>query len=366
MRNLIQKFKKTHSRSTPLTWILFVLFFISARFAQSHEIKKIDPSGIAIDSSGNIYIADSFNCLVWKINPKGVMSILAGSGAPGYINGKGTAASFSQPSNLAIDSAGSVYVIDKTLIRKIKSDGTVSTFAGTKFTELNSSFDLHTNHKIGLNEIRPMGIAVDASGNVFITDWSNGSQIRKISPAGVISSLPNRGNATEGNQTFCNTPLQSPVGIALDNAGNIYIADTWNGLIRKITNENEMSTLASSKKIIFVRSPSKGFEFAKTFGLPWGIALDSSKNIYVSDTSENIILKITPKGTLTTLAGKFRVRGMKNGKATSALFNMPKSIAVDTSGNIYVADAGNNLIRIINKSGVVKTLSASVTLAPNN
>lgn len=347
-------------------YLFFLFSFLNSTLAQAHEIKKIDPNGVAVDSSGNVFIADSFNHLVWKINPKGVMSVLAGSGIPGYINGKGTAASFSSPSDLAVDLAGTVYVIDKTLIRKITSNGMVSTFAGTESTEINDNFDLHTNHKIGLNEIRPMGIAVDASGNVFITDWSEGSRVRKISPAGIISSLPNHGDATEGNQTIYNKPFQSPLGIALDNVGDIYVADTWNGVVRKITDENEISTLAGSKKIIFVRSPSKGFEFARTFSFPCGIAVDSSKNIYVSDTSENIILKITPKGTLTTFAGKFRVRGMKNGKATSALFNMPKSIAVDTSGNIYVVDTGNRSIRVINKSGLVKTLSASVTLDSNN
>ena len=258
------------------------------------------------------------------------------------------------PSELAVDSKGNVYVIDKALIRKITSGGVVSTF---KSIESEVDPNKRLNNPL-------MGIAVDTTGNVYVMDWYEDGQIRKISPEGVMSTLPNRGNAPAGHATMFNMPFQSPIGIAVDTSGNVYVADTWNDVIRKVTTKDVVETLAGSDKLQFVREPSKGFETAKNFEFTWGIAVDSSENIYLSEIGE--ILKITQEGVLTTIAGQFRTSGLKNGKGSDALFHGPKSVAVDSFGNVYVVDAGNNLIRKINKLGVVTTLSASVTMNSTN
>jgi hypothetical protein len=127
-----------------------------------------------------------------------------------------------------------------------------------------------------------------------------------------------------------------------------------------------VETLAGSDKLQFIREPSNGAETAKNFDFTWGVAVDRSENLYLSETEENDILKITSEGVLTTLAGRFHTSGLKNGSGSEVLFSMPKSIAVDASGNVYVVDAGNNLIRKINKLGVVTSLSASVTMESAN
>lgn len=286
------------------------------------------PGGVAVDAAGNVYVADSYNNLIRKITPAGVVSTFAGSGQAGSTNGTGTAASFSSPWGIAIDTAGNLYVADYggNKIRKITSAGVVSTLAGTGSSGQTDGAGTTATFS------SPAGVAVDATGNVYVADSLN-SRIRKITSAGVVSTLG-------GTTTF-----SVPYGVAVDTAGNVYVADTGNCDIRKITPTGVVSTLAGTGVWGYV----DGIGTAAQFNQPWGVEVDTAGNVYVADTSNGRIRKITPLGVVSTLAGSTGTGSSAtiDGPALSATFARPSDIAVDTAGNLYVADRDNNVIRKI-------------------
>ena len=295
------------------------------------------PSAVAVDSSGNVYVADTHNFLIRKITPAGVVTTLAGSGTSGSANGTGTAASFGYPIGIAVDSSGNVYVADEinNLIRKITPAGVVTTFAGsgaqgsTNGTGTAASFNY------------PTGVAVDGSGNVYVTDGV-GNLIRKITSAGVVTTLAGSGAAGSTNGTGTAASFYTPRAIAVDGSGNLYVADAHNDLIRKITSAGVVTTLAGSG----TAGSANGTGTAASFNAPDGVAVDSSGNVYVTDGVNNLIRKITPAGVVTTFAGS-GAAGSTNGTGTAASFNNPSGDAIDSSGNLYVGDMNNNLIRVI-------------------
>lgn len=285
-----------------------------------------NPTGIAVDSSGNVYVADFNNNIIRKITSGGVVTTLAGSaGVTGYADGTGPAASFNQPWGVAVDSSGNVYVTDSgnQLIREISPGGMVTTFAQV--------YNL------------PFGIAVDSSGNVYVSE-SNGDAINKITPGGVVSTLAGQiGVAGSANGTGTAASFSSPAGVAVDSSGNVYVADSGNNLIRKISPGGVVTTLAGSG----AWGSANGTGTAASFGGPGGVVVDSCGNVYVADTGNQLIRKISPGGVVTTLAGSAGVPGSTNGTGTTASFYEPIGIAVDSSETIYVADTYNNLIREI-------------------
>jgi sugar lactone lactonase YvrE len=286
--------------------------------------------GIATDTAGNIYVADSHNNLIRKISPDGTVTTLAGSGAVGNTDGKGTSASFFNPQAIAVDKDGNVYVADthNNLIRKITPDGIVTTIAGQ---QRDSAIKLDN----------PSGIAVDNKGNIYVSDWAN-DLIRKITPDGKITTLA--GNRAPGSKDGKDTAASFylPAGLAVDAAGNIYVADSYNNMIRKITPTGVVTTLAGKTKKGFVN----GKDTAALFSHPEGVAVDNNGNVYVADMQNNCIRKISPDGMVTTLAGNGK-RGSQNGRDTTANFFKPYDVAVGKDGAIYVADYQNNLIRKI-------------------
>lgn len=293
--------------------------------------------GLAADSSGNLYIADSHNNLVRKISRDGIVTTLAGSGKVGQADGKGPAASFFNPAAVAVDKKGFVYVADthNDLIRKISPDGVVSTILGKWAKEAINKPDTAGRFDT------PMGIAVDGVGNVYVADWFH-DQIRKISTKGVVTTFTGTGEPGSKNGTGTKASFYLPEGIAADKAGNIYVADTYNNMIRKIDPSGVVTTIAG--KIKKGRVDGKGA--AASFFHPDGIAIDNNNNIYIADTGNNLIRRITPDGIVTTLAGS-GIRGSVNGDARAASFNRPMSVAVGAGGNVYVADYQNNLVRKI-------------------
>jgi sugar lactone lactonase YvrE len=265
------------------------------------------------------------------------VSTLAGSGTLGFANGSGTAATFNYPIGVAVDSGGNVYVADKNnhRIRKITPAGVVSTFAGSG-TE---GFLNGTGTAAQFNH--PIGVAVDSEGNVYVADTYN-HRIRKITPQGVVSTFA--GNGTEGFADGTGTAAQfyNPAGVAVDGAGNVYVADTYNHRIRKITPQGEVSTLAGSGTEGF----ADGTGTAAQFRGPIGVAVDGEGNVYVADESNHRIRKITPAGEVSTFAGS-GTEGFLNGTGTTAQFNHPSGVALDSDGNVYVADESNHRIRKI-------------------
>ncbi|HVV55633.1 MAG TPA: NHL repeat-containing protein [Mucilaginibacter sp.] len=306
------------------------------------------PFGITLDKNGNLYVADQGNSLIRKIDPNTVVTTYAGMpGVTGAVNGMDTLASFNQPFGVAADSSGNVYVADagNNAIRKIAPDGTVSTFAGTGNPGSADGTDTATFDT-------PLGVAVDKAGNVYVADYGN-DLIRMISPAGVVSTIAGKsgvpGNA-DGIDTAARFDL--PEGLAVDAAGNIYVADNGNNTIRKIAPGGTVTTLAGTGTAGF----ANGSGTAASFNSPFGIAVDGAGNIYVADSGNNMIRKITPAGEVSTFAGK-TAAGAANGTGANAGFNTPSGLVVDAAGNVYVADENNNQVRKITASGTVSRLA---------
>jgi sugar lactone lactonase YvrE len=282
-----------------------------------------NPQGIAVDSSGNVYVADSNNYRIRKITPNGTVTTLAGSGDSGYADGIGTAARFKRPGGVAVDSSSNVYVADSFnhRIRKITPNGTVTTLAG--------SGDYGYADGIGTSAsfYYPRGLVVDSSGNVYVADSYN-QRIRKITPDGTVTTLAGSDNQAyaDGNGTAAS--FNYPQGVAVDSSGNVYVADTQNQRIRKITPNGTVTTLAGSGD----QSYSDGLGTAARLNSPQGVAVDSSGNVYVADSNNYRIRKITPNGTVTTLAGSDY--GYGDGIGTAASFRRLQGVAVDSSGNV--------------------------------
>jgi hypothetical protein len=299
------------------------------------------PQGVATDSSGNLYVADADNHTIRKITPAGVVTTLAGlAGITGSADGTGSAARFYYPYDVATDSWGNVYVADtyNDTIRKVTPAGVVTTLAG-------SAGVAGTNDGTGsaARFYNPSAVATDSSGNVYVTDRDNYT-IRKITPAGVVTTLAGlAGNHGSADGTGSAARFYNPQGVATDSSGNVYVADSINSTIRKITPVGVVSTLAG---LAGSHGSADGTGSAARFYFPQGgVATDSSGNVYVADTLNSTIRKITPAGVVTTLAGLAGSFGSADGTGSAARFYYPYGVATDSSGNVYVADAGNNTIR---------------------
>jgi sugar lactone lactonase YvrE len=317
----------------------------------------MSPAAIAVDSSGNVYVAISFSGsvfgdvpvenLIEKITPTGTVSTLAGAGPFGSANGTGTSASFNWPYGVAVDSSGNVYVGDalNNLIREISPAGVVTTFAGS------GSKGAANGTGVAASFNNPNGVAVDSSGNVYVADSFN-SLIRKITSGGVVTTLAGSGSIGSTNGTGTAASFNAPTGVAVDSSGNVYVAEIGNNLIREISPAGVVTTLAGSGS----QGAANGTGTAASFNRPFGVAVDASGNVYVADSLNNLIRKITPGGVVTTLAGSGS-QGSDNGTGTAASFNLPQGVAVDSSGNVYVADSLNNLVRKVTPGGVVTTFA---------
>ena len=274
------------------------------------------------------------------------VTTLAGS-TQGFADGTGNAAQFFGSSGIAVDAAGNVYVADDDnhRIRKITPAGVVSTFAGSGVP----GFADGTGIEAQFNS--PLGVAVDGAGNVYVADGDN-NRIRKITAAGLVSTLAGSGVDGFADGMGAVARFGDTYGLAVDGAGNVFVADTYNNRIRKITPEGLVTTLAGSAE-----GYSDGTGAAAKFFRPFCLAIDSEGTVFVADTGNNLIRKITILGVVTTLAGS--TQGFAEGAGTEAKFNNPCGMYVDASGTIFVADMWNNRIREIMPDGVVSTFAGS-------
>jgi serine/threonine protein kinase, bacterial len=294
--------------------------------------------GVAVDDSGNVYVADSHNNLIRKISATGLVTTLAGSGKEGSADGRADTASFFHPAGIAVDRQGNVYVADthNSLIRKISPNGMVTTVAGRVVPTPRMAKDTQ------LRLDNPAGIAVDGRGTVYIADWGK-DIIRKMDSSGKITTLAGDGapGASDGQGTYASFYL--PGGIAVDSAGNLFVCDTYNNMIRKISPTGLVTTLVGKK----TKGSTNGTGRDASFWRPAGIAVDHAGNLFVADVGNNKIRKVTPTGVVTTYAGSGQP-GSANGRDTTASFYKPYGVAVSLQGAVYVADYQNNLIRKIN------------------
>ena len=307
------------------------------------------PMGIAVDSSTNLYVADYGNHLIRKISPTLVVTTLAGSGVVGFNNATGTAAQFNEPEAVTVDTSGNVYVADtgNAVIRKITSGGAVSTFVGSPGV-------LGSTDNTGTNALfyQPDGIAISGT-TLYVSDYFNNT-VRTVSSGGAVITLAGLAGTTGSTDGTGNAArFWAPQGVAVSTTGTIYVADTANSTIRAITSGGVVSTFAGSPS----DGSANGASSTARFYNPRNVALDSSYNVYVADTQNNVIRKITPTGVVSVLAGSNGVAGSADGVGSAALFAGPQGIAVDGGGNIYVADSGNSTIRKITSGGTVITLA---------
>ncbi len=298
---------------------------------------------------------------------------LAGGGAVGYNDGPGASANFATPQGVGVDSSGNVYVADtgNDLIRAIPvsgpNSGSVGTFAGQPAFQgsANGSATLTASFN------SPSGVAVDSANNVYVADMGN-QEIRKISiPSGAtsetVTTLAGTGTVGHADGPGASATFANPTGIAVDSAGNVYVADEGNNTIREITPAGVVSTIAGTGQTPRIVGHADGPGASAQFNQPEGIAVDSAGNLYVADSGNSTIRKITPSGsgasttwTVSTLAGAAGLVGSADGTGSAARFYYPLGVAVDAAGNVYVADTFNNIIRRVTSAGVVSTLAGQV------
>jgi sugar lactone lactonase YvrE len=309
------------------------------------------PYDVAVDTSGNLYVADLENLTIRKITPANVVTTLAGSPGQGNANGTGSAAQFWYPAGMAADASGNLYVADEfnQMIRKITPAGAVTTFAGT-------AGDIGFNDGTGgaAQFYDPFGVCVDQSGNVYVAD-SQAHTVRKITPGGVVTTLAGTpGHSGLTNGTGSGASFNIPIGIAVDNNGNVYVSEQGNFDIRKITAGGLVTTFAGTPG---AGGSVDGTGAAAQFNLPAGLAVDGNGNVYVADYGNATIRKITAAGVVTTVAGKAGNQGSADGTGAAAQFDAPIGVALDGSGNLFITDEKNNTIRLMTPSGVVTTLA---------
>lgn len=312
------------------------------------------PYALAVDRNTNIFVADYGNRLIRKVTAAGVVTTIGGTaGVSGALDGPANTALFNLPVGIAVSVVtGTLYVAEygNCDIRTI-SAGTVATLAGlpgTTFTGAND--DVASAARFW----SPFGIAAAASGNVYVADTSNNT-IRKITPDGNVTTFAGT-PGVQGAADSTNVPplFRLPYGIAADSNENIYVADEGNSTIRKIASDGTVSTFAGLARSF---GSADGTNSTARFSFPTDVGLDPSNNIYVVDAGNYTIRKITPDGVVTTVAGKAGQFGSTDGTNSSARFNSPWGVAVDSKFNVFVSDRGNGTIRKITQDTTVTTFA---------
>ncbi len=329
------------------------------------DIRK--PQGVALDAAGNLYITDSGNHLIRKVDAAGVISTIAGDGrrergvgAFGGDGGAATAAQFNWPEGLALDAAGNLYIADagNHRIRKVDAAGVISTIAGDGTWWFGGDGGAATAAQLAW----PQVMALDAAGNLYIADYYN-HRIRKVDAAGVISTVAGGGTEEEfGGDGGAATAAQlnRPTGVALDAAGNLYIGDTRNHRIRKVDAAGVISTVAGDGTEGF--GGDGGAATAAQLAWPQGVALDAAGNLYIADYHNHRIRKVDAAGVISTVAGDGTWGfGGDGGAATAARLGEPEGVALDAAGNLYIADYYNHRIRKVDAAGVISTIAGDGT-----
>lgn len=309
------------------------------------------PSGIALDSSGNLIVADQVNQRVRQVSSGGgSVTTIAGNGTPGFSgDGKSaTAANMNNPFSVAVDSSGGVYIADSSnsVVRKV-SGGNITTYAGT----LGAGFSGDGGRAVDAQLNGAFAVALDSTGNLYISDIGN-HRIRKVTTAGIITTYvggPGGGAFGGDGGAAVNARLNQPRGIRLDAAGNLYFADSGNDRIRKVAVDGTITTVAGTGAAGF--SGDGGLAVNAQLNRPLDVAVDTAGNLYIADYNNLRIRRVGSNGVITTIAGN-GLPGYTGdgGPSVNATLNFPTGVTVDGSGNVYVADNANNVIRLLTKS----------------
>jgi sugar lactone lactonase YvrE len=327
------------------------------------------PYGVAVDTAGNIYVADANNDVIEKVSPSGTLSIFAGTGSPGVpIPGPATSSPLNVPRGIAVDSAGNLIIADSDngAVEQVTPSGTLSIIAGTPGSYGRPIPGPATSSPMD----GPTGVALDSVGNLYVADEGN-NQIYKVTPSGTLSIIAGTGSSgppTPGRAT--NSEFYSPSSVAVDSTGNVYISDQGNNLIEKVTPSGALSIIVGTPGSS--GPPTPGPAVSSSLNNPLGVAVDSAGNLYIADQGNNVIEQVTPSGALSIIAGSGSLGRATPGPATSSPLAYPDAVAVDSLGSFYIADQSNSEVeRVIPGTPVTTTpapappaTSTTTTTAP--
>jgi sugar lactone lactonase YvrE len=314
------------------------------------------PVGVTADSHGNLFVADQFNYRIRKVSPEGVITTVAGNGDSGYSGdgGPATSAQLLSPEAVTADSQGNLFIVDTSdhRIRKVSPGGDITTFAGNGTRGYSGDGGPATSAQLR----DPRGVSADARGNVFIAD-SNGASVRKVSPGGIITTVAGSGAFNyAGDGGPATSAGLAASGMAADPGGNLFIADWFNNRIRKVSPNGIITTVAGNGTP--ANSGDGGPATSAILSGGWNLAVDGSGNLFVADFGHNRVRKISPNGTISTVAGNGTPGNSGDGgPATSARLSQPDSLAVDWQGALFIGE--NAYVRRVSPTGTIATVAGS-------
>jgi trimeric autotransporter adhesin len=314
------------------------------------------PQGIAVDTAGNVYIADVGNNVIRKVSSSGIIVTIAGTGTAGY-NGDSiaaTAAQLNTPRSVAVDRAGNVYIADQinNRIRKVDASGMITTYAGNGTSGFSGDGAPATAAEI----FDPYGIAVDDTGNVYFADFGN-ARIRKVDTWGIINTMGGGGSSYADTVAADSARILYPAFVAVDSVGNIYFSDHFRNIIRRIDPSGVMTRIVGDTVMGY--SGDGGAADTAELNFPYGVAVDRGGNLYIADYYNNRIRKVTAAtGIISTMAGDGTPGFAGDGSAaTAAELHNPVGVAVDAHGDVYIGDNANDRVRKVSPDTVDVSLT---------
>ena len=317
-----------------------------------------NPTDVAVDATGNMYVADVSRHRILRIDSAGVVTSFAGTGdwGDGGDGGPASQANLNNPSGVEADAAGNVYIAEEHghRVRRVDAAGRITTFAGTGDPGYGGDGGPAFEARISY----PQGVAVDSVGNVFVAE--GGGRVRRVDAEGLVATFAgtrDQGYGGDGGPAS-DAQLMDPANVAVDAAGNVYVADRRDNRVRKIDTSGMITTVAGTGDP--GNAGDGGPASQARFRRPEGVAVDSSGAVYVADRDNNRIRKIDASGTITAFAGTGdRGNDGDGGPASQAQFRSPEGVALDSLGNVYVADRDNHVVRKIDPSGVISTMAGT-------
>ncbi|HTW64698.1 MAG TPA: hypothetical protein VME17_08790 [Bryobacteraceae bacterium] len=319
------------------------------------------PTDAVMDSAGNLYVYDSLNFRVRRVTPGGTISTYAGNGSPGYLGDDGPAAQAEiQPyGKMTIDSSGNLYITDGVdyVIRRITPDGTITTYAGNGQPATGPNSGNNGPATMASLGLELGALAVDGAGNLYVAEDLT-DQIRKISPNGIITTFAGSGTLGFMDGPALSAEFYTPYGIGLDAAGDLYVADVNNGVIRKVTQAGIVSTVAGTP--VFGFSGDGGPALMATFRFPEGVTVGGNGDLYIEDTGNFRIRAVSPGGDISTVAGDGQFEPTPDGTpAANASLSGPNFLSFDPSGRLLIADTGDYTVKRINSDGTIQTIAGT-------